>query len=272
MVAIMPLWLTFGRGLLGSAGWLQLAYIFLVAPVLFAVLLAIALLIQTSPRYKLEGLVTAPEAVLLSLSYVSIFLHGFFLVDFGDTDESVNSVATQLLGAGFRDMSTTLSQVFLFGSAALLLTALVVAMVARFSVLRTKKGASLAITACVIIGGLAAFGAYSHSHSGAAKDRQIEYDFHLMEQDIHGLASDNQDRLPTGTAQEIAAQGEYAKEFKIAERASNYTYTPMQAQRAFQLCANFLTDTTGDYAGRQVRPDDEGYHHAGYQCITYELY
>ncbi len=268
----MPFWLTFGRGMLGSAGWLQLAYMFLVAPALFVVLLGIAFLIQTSPQYKLERLVTTPEALLLTLFYVSTFLHGFFLIDFGDTDDSANSVATHIFGVGFRDTSAMLGTVFLFASVALLAATLIVATVTRFSVLRTKKGASVAIVACVVVGGLVGFGVYARDHSGASKDRQIEYDFHLMEQDIHGMATDNQNRLPEGTAREIASRGEYSKEFKIAERAANYTYVPMQDRKAFQLCAYFMTDTTGEHTAQSRRPDDESYHRAGYQCITYELY
>lgn len=271
MAVLLPLWLTFGRALLGSGGWGTLIYLIYIAPVLLVALSVITILIRQSPRFKLEWLVTDWQAILLSLLYGSIFLHGFFLVDGGDSADSINSVATKLLGSGFQDASAMLSIWLYFAAVILLAVMFVAALAARFRVLRNPMVAVAAVLLCVIAGVLIVVQRNAHSNSPTVKDDDVSYDFQLMRQDISFMMHGN-GIPPSGSAKDLASQGEYGKQFHIAKRADAYTYTPLPEQHSFKLCARFATDTMGDYPGTADGSDNENFHHAGYQCFTYGPY
>lgn len=121
---VLPLWLTIGRSFFGSGGWMTLIYIFTVAPFLFVFLFILSVLLIKRYDVRLTKLVSPADVVLLLGVYVSTFLHGFFLVDGGDTQESVNSVASKYFGFS-HDISQVLSNTF-FALAAILLLACVI--------------------------------------------------------------------------------------------------------------------------------------------------
>jgi hypothetical protein len=128
MSVLLPLWLTFGRGLLGSGGWGMLIYLFIYAPVLLLLLLLIGMFINSRPEVKTTGMVSDMEAVLLLALYLSVFLHGFFVVDGGDTQDSINSVAMSVFGKSFQGQSEYYSGIFLSSAMVLLITVFVLAL------------------------------------------------------------------------------------------------------------------------------------------------
>lgn len=126
MTFVLPFWLTFGRALMGSHGWETLLYLFLVAPALFVVMLTLNILawVRKDVRQKVE--LSPTDAYLLLGLYLSIFLHGFFLIDGGDAEASLNSVMTVTLGDQFLEISTLLSEATFWMSFGLLITCIVV--------------------------------------------------------------------------------------------------------------------------------------------------
>lgn len=126
MTFILPFWLTLGRSMIGSTGYLVILYTFLIAPVLFILMLIFNILIwaRRDVRQRLEF--GKLDSFLLLLLYVSVFLHGFFVVDGSDTPESLGSVLTRLFGSHLMDVSTMLSGVAYTFSYFLLLICLAV--------------------------------------------------------------------------------------------------------------------------------------------------
>lgn len=268
MVFLLPFWITFGRSYFGSGGWLAFVSLFTTIPMLVVALIVINIIIHFNATYKLERLVTKPQAIVLALLYWCIFLYGIFIVDGGDTVESLGSVATRIFGKGFMNISTELGVFFYIASFILLLAAFIVALGGRFTWVRSwKVWTVIGVILFIGIGTTVGLN-IRHDNDPKVKDEQISYDFHLMKQDIQSYARENDDVLPSGDAMKIAEIGEYGQEFEIAKRAGAYTYIPLQVQRQFQLCATFETDNMADYPGGEL---DESYHHAGYQCFTYDL-
>ncbi len=98
MMYVLPLWITFGKVILfGVGGWLMFMSLFTVVPLLFISLLLFRRLLMTRSDVRTTGKVGTLDAVLLISVYVSVFLHSLFIVDGGDTEGSVNSVATKYL-------------------------------------------------------------------------------------------------------------------------------------------------------------------------------
>jgi hypothetical protein len=139
MIFVLPLWITIGRSLFGVGGWDVLFTFFIVAPILLISMLVIGLLISGRSDVKASGLVSPLDARLLTALYLSIFIFGFFLVGGGDTEESVKSVATQLLGGQFLDASQSISEWSLWLASALLPACVVVASVERFRAPATPR-------------------------------------------------------------------------------------------------------------------------------------
>ena len=126
MTFALPFWLTFGRIMAGSAGWLTILYMVFVAPVLLVAMLALNILawLQKDVRRKAE--LSRIDAFLLLAFYISVFFHGFFLVDGGDSEDSLNSVMTLMWHNRLLDLSTFLSSAALWLSLLLLITCIVV--------------------------------------------------------------------------------------------------------------------------------------------------
>jgi hypothetical protein len=99
MSVLLPIWLTIGKSMIfGVGGWMSLVYMFTIAPAIFVIFWIFYTFIALRKdviELRSIGLI---DSVILAGLYVSIFLHGFFLVDGGDTKESVNSVASKHFG------------------------------------------------------------------------------------------------------------------------------------------------------------------------------
>lgn len=120
MALFLPFWLTIGRGLLGSAGWYTLIYLFSVAPALIICLVALRLLLGPAKEGAGTGAHGLVQSLLLSTFYVATILHGFFLVDFGDAPNSESSLALNVFGKSFEETALTLAWLcFLIGLLAL---------------------------------------------------------------------------------------------------------------------------------------------------------
>lgn len=120
MVFIMPLWLIIGRAMFGSFGWGTIIYFFTVAPILLISLLILGFLVKTRKAADGKSYLGLVDSSLLTMLYATVFLHGFFLVDGGDTEESLNSVATKILGKSFQSTSEALGEIFYYLAALLL--------------------------------------------------------------------------------------------------------------------------------------------------------
>ncbi len=133
MVFLLPLWLTFGLNLLGIGGWTSLFYWFAGVPALFVVLLILYALVKPRSATNGKSHLGIIDSVLLTAIYVVVFLHGFFLVDGGDTEASINSVATKFFGKSDESIfySNYLSQIFLVISALLIIITLAVVIYER---------------------------------------------------------------------------------------------------------------------------------------------
>ncbi len=97
LMLVVCIWLTFGRGVLGSLGWAFLIHLFTLVPLLLiygAVIQAILTVRHKKSGYTLGGLTKGVIYSMLGLAVV----YGLTLVDGGDTPESVNSVVTGLFG------------------------------------------------------------------------------------------------------------------------------------------------------------------------------
>ncbi|HVQ44263.1 MAG TPA: hypothetical protein VMT30_04840 [Candidatus Saccharimonadia bacterium] len=114
MAVVLPAWVT-----LSHSGWLSIIYIFTFGPAVFVALLVIGFIISGRPDVKKSGLVSRPDVWLLGALYLSLLLFGFFVVDGGDTSESLNSVSMTVFGRGF-EPATELLQAWLGISSILL--------------------------------------------------------------------------------------------------------------------------------------------------------
>lgn len=126
MAFVLPLWLTLGRSLpFDVGGWMMLIYIFTLAPAIFVIFLVFHLLLSKRADVKKTKRIDSSDALLLIGLYVSLFLHGLFVVDGGDTAESVNSIASKYLGVS-RNVSTGISDTLLLASIVLVAVCLFV--------------------------------------------------------------------------------------------------------------------------------------------------
>lgn len=114
MSILLPLWLTFGRALLGVSGWVLLLNLML-APIIFGVLVIFFSLIATRPDAQKTRSVGVLDSVLLTALYVIVVLHGFFVVDFKGYDD-YGSVATALVGRGVTSFSEGMANFFAIAS------------------------------------------------------------------------------------------------------------------------------------------------------------
>ncbi len=101
---LMVLWfigaafmLTLGRSFLGSGGWMTILYIFTVAPFLSFYGLFVSAIVYV--RWKKTGYVFSRwMKAALGIFLVATGVHSVTLVDGGDTNESINSVLTNVMG------------------------------------------------------------------------------------------------------------------------------------------------------------------------------
>ena len=159
----------------------------------------------------------------------------------------------------------------------LTLWAIFVLVSSYFLFTQNRSYIKLGIVGCFATGAIVASGVILASLSGLIDthlsskriDEQTSYDFQLMNQDVR---SDYTGSLPKGTAKSISENGQISKSGNVSLRADKYTYTLLPDQKSFKLCANFHTDTMGNYVSQYPGgSDNEHYHHSGYQCIHYSL-
>lgn len=109
MAFILPFWLTFGRALFGAGGWATFILMFTFVPVLLTTVAMMSIMLNTRADVKASGKLQTSDSLLLLLLYLSVILHGFFMIDGGDTPES-NSVAATLFGDGMFDVAEKLGE------------------------------------------------------------------------------------------------------------------------------------------------------------------
>jgi hypothetical protein len=127
MTLLLPIWLIVGRALLGSIGWLTLIMLFTVVPVLLISMIVLDILLLRRKDVRASKMVSVLDARLVTAFYISTFLFGIFMVDFGDTEDSIVSVASRLLGSGFLTISSILAVILGVLATGLLVASLVVA-------------------------------------------------------------------------------------------------------------------------------------------------
>lgn len=99
--------------------------LFTVAPFLVIALLALFGILHVRPEIRKTKRAGLLDSILLLCFYVSTVLFSLFLVDGGDTKESINSVATKYFGLS-DTLSGVLSIVFFCTSVGLLLALFIV--------------------------------------------------------------------------------------------------------------------------------------------------
>lgn len=109
MIFLLPFWLTFGRALLGSAGWVGLIMLFTVAPLLLIILVLFTWLVKGRREVQATKMVSKKDAQLLTVLYSSFIVFGLFVVDGGDTSDSVGSVVTMAFGKSLEPLSNMLA-------------------------------------------------------------------------------------------------------------------------------------------------------------------
>ena len=115
---VMILWVWIGRAFFGAGGWWILLFIFTVVPVLAVALTVTTILAFTQRQPASAGRLTISQFWCLIGLWASLFLFGFFVVDFGDTKESERSAFTLFTGRAGLDASNVLSVIFIFLSLA----------------------------------------------------------------------------------------------------------------------------------------------------------
>lgn len=263
MAIILPLWITLGRGFFGSGGWTTLALLISVAPIMLCGLLFLAFFIRSRPRVRTDNAVSKIDAVLLTVLYLSIFLYGIFLVDGGDTPESINSLASLVLGDGFIAISGVVSSfligiTFLFGA-----LAVGAVLVQQFKVLRSKRALIVAVLVAVAM--IVYF--IVQANSPASQDQRTSRDFQLLSQDIINYKYANKDSLPGDLKAAIDRKSSYSSQESVANRINSYTYTLKNNDR-FELCATFYTDTRSEETISQG-PAKVYSHPKGYHCFAF---
>ena len=100
----------------------------------------ICILVLRRRDVRQSKMVGSLDAKLLTAFYITTILFGVFLVDIGDTDDSMVSVASNLLGQDFVTPSGILSMVT-GGAAIILLVATVTVVAVEF--VRSRKASSI---------------------------------------------------------------------------------------------------------------------------------
>lgn len=98
LALLQTLWLVVGRGYLGSFGWLTFMLVMLGAPILLGPLTS-TILLFFSRSVRQTRHFTIGQAKLHWAMHIVLFVAGIFLVDFGDTEEHVGSVASVYVGS-----------------------------------------------------------------------------------------------------------------------------------------------------------------------------
>jgi hypothetical protein len=102
-----PFWLTIGRAMLGSIGWVTIMLFFLF-PLLLTPLIG-SLLFYFRADVRASGHLPRKEAIILLVMHLAWFLAGFFLVDVGDTEGSGGSVFSIWLFSNNLELSMMLA-------------------------------------------------------------------------------------------------------------------------------------------------------------------
>ena len=111
---LLIIWVWIGRAFFGAGGWWILLFLFTVVPVLAVALTVTTILAFTQRQPKATGRLTIGQFWCLIGVWASMFLFGFFVVDFGDTKESERSAFTLFTGRAGLEASNALSVIFFF--------------------------------------------------------------------------------------------------------------------------------------------------------------
>lgn len=128
IVLAMVLWLTVGRALLGSFGWYTIIFI-AYSPFFIIAFLILGLLAKSySDHGKKKQLSSLLSQLIWALAGIA-FLYGLFMIDGGDTEDSMGSAITHLFGGAFLDASGTISLILAPAFVALYFLAFAVAVI-----------------------------------------------------------------------------------------------------------------------------------------------
>lgn len=92
---LVPLWVVFGRIPFGAIGWLTI-FLFFIAPIVMIVLLALTLTYSFQKDVRQRGSLLPSDVKPLAVLMGSLMAFSLFMIDFGDTDDSVVSVFANL--------------------------------------------------------------------------------------------------------------------------------------------------------------------------------
>jgi hypothetical protein len=124
---LLLLWVWFGRLFFNAGGWFMIMMVAAVPFLLLGLLLTTVFAFRGSDK---PHALSTSQAWAHLLTWAGMLAFGFFIVDFGDVDESDRSVFTQLVGRNDATLSTSwtltaVSGVVTLGAWLLLLTLLV---------------------------------------------------------------------------------------------------------------------------------------------------
>lgn len=112
LTLLIIFWLTFGRGLFGSSGWIAAVYLFFGTPVLLFVCFIICILAKPDVN---ESKIGNTESLFIISYFFLLFLHGIFIIDYGDCGATCRgSLLTNALGMQYIDASNIISTVFFY--------------------------------------------------------------------------------------------------------------------------------------------------------------
>ena len=109
---VLILWVWIGRALFGSGGWWMVIFLVSVTPAMIVLLTITSILAIRQRQPASVGFMTNGQFWCLVTMWLSLLLFGFFVVDFGDTKESISSAFSQLAGTAAVDISNSLSIIF----------------------------------------------------------------------------------------------------------------------------------------------------------------
>lgn len=139
---LLVIWVWIGRLLFGSGGWVMVVMVVTVLPVLLIALLVTTILGFSAHRRPRS--LTASQAAAQLVMWAGMLVFGFFIVDFGDTDESISSVFSRLVGNG--DSAQSISWI-VAGISGLVVVAAWVVLLAQLIGSRRSARASYAVPA-----------------------------------------------------------------------------------------------------------------------------
>jgi len=101
----IPFWIGFGRMFFGVGGWL------IIGSIIYTPILIVGMAILTALTYARKDIRSASrvglfEVITWSTMVISGLVFGFTVVDFGDTEESVNSAFSAMFGHQYADLSS----------------------------------------------------------------------------------------------------------------------------------------------------------------------